>query len=62
MVKRGRSARGEKKPWAELTEKQVLEIKRLISVGVRQTTIAQLFNVHKTTINAIHKGRAWKHI
>jgi hypothetical protein len=53
---------GELMHTAKLTEPEVIEIHRLRALGLWQTTIARLFNVGKTTVQAILSGRSWPHI
>lgn len=53
---------GEKSSTAKLTEYEVREIFRLYNGGVPQTKIANLFNVARSTINAIVKGKNWTHL
>lgn len=61
-VKKGRSLKGELHNKAKLTEKDVLEIRRLHKEGIKQTKIAEMFNVLASYINCIIKKRTWKHI
>lgn len=51
---------GEKAPNAKLTAQDVIEIRRLIDMGVTCTRIAKDFNVSKSTIQAIKSGQNWK--
>jgi hypothetical protein len=54
---------GEKHPSAKLTEKDVLEIRRLYKNKVyKQTKIAKMFNVKVRTIYSITSGESWKHL
>lgn len=62
MVKKGRNSRGEKHPWAKLTEKQVLEIKTKVAQGLTQESIARDYNICRQTISDIHRGVRWKHL
>ena len=55
--------KGEKHPMHTLTEKEVREIKDLLtSKKYRQYEIAEMYNVSSTTISEIKTGRKWKHI
>lgn len=55
--------RGEKNHSSKLTEKEVVEIKSLLSKGeITQYKIAKLFKVHKVTIFDIKHGKTWTHI
>lgn len=47
---------------AVLDEEKVREIKKLISEGNTQNSIAEKFGVTKTTIYRIRKGTHWKHV
>jgi len=57
-----RTARGESGGNVSLTEKQVLEIRKLYKERVTGTQLAKMFNVHKTTIYRILNGEIWSHI
>lgn len=61
MVVRGRNLYGEINRNSKLTEKEVLEIRRL-SVSYSQRELAKMFNVGKTTIARIQNRETWKHI
>jgi 5-methylcytosine-specific restriction endonuclease McrA len=54
--------KGEKNPRALLTENQVKQIKRLLSMGFTQRTISILFDVKKHVISAINTGQNWSHV
>lgn len=54
--------KGIKHPKAKLTEADVMEIKRLVKLGISQTEVSQQYNLHKTTINRIILGKAWSHV
>ena len=48
---------------AKLSEEDVFRIRDLISKGVlMQTEIARMFNIAKTTVTDIKKGRTWGHL
>ena len=53
---------GEKNGTAKLTEFQVLEIRQLLTQGLTQKAIGDLFGVHAVTISYIKSGRLWAHI
>jgi transposase len=44
---------------SKLNESQVIQIKKLLALGVKQRKIAQCFGVGQTTIAAINKGINW---
>ena len=54
--------KGEKHSCAKFTNLQVIEIKRLLSSGIKQVEIAKKFNVSKQVINCIKKEKSWKNI
>ena len=53
---------GEKSHKAKLTDKDVLEIRRLYKEGKMLRRIAEQFGVNESTIKAIVNRRTWKHI
>jgi HNH endonuclease len=57
---RGARHDGENNPSSKLKERDVLEIVGLLGKGVSQIRIAEMFNVTKGAISAIHTKRAWK--
>ena len=63
MVVKGRSLKGEKSPMAKLTEKQVLTIRMLYTLGGHtQSSLAKKFKVNQTLIGFIVRRVSWKHI
>jgi len=61
-VKHNTSNRGSKCGTAKLTEKDVIEIKKLILQKVKLIIIAAKYNVSESTIKAIKQKRNWAHI
>ena len=57
-----KNAVGENNSNAKLTEKKVLEIRKLLKEGVLQYVIAKMFDVSKMTITAINTGRNWSYV
>ena len=53
---------GEKAPTAKLTEPKVIEIRRLLSLGIRQADIATQFSVSRTCISGISTKRLWTYL
>lgn len=53
--------KGEKNGGAKLTEKQVIEIKKIGNNSPKKKT-ASIFKVHEGTIQAILSGKTWKHV
>lgn len=58
----GKRKRGEECHSAKLTASQVIEVRKLSLSGERTSDIAKRFGVWDTTIDAIVKGRTWKHV
>lgn len=58
----GRTRRGDTSGTAKLTSANVIEIRRRLSEGEQQTTLAREFGVHKTTVSLIATRKKWKHI
>lgn len=61
-VAKGRIRSGERAPGAKLTAAGVLEIRRRLSEGARQATIAREFGIHQATVSSIGTGRKWARI
>lgn len=57
-----RLARGEQNGQAKLTEDNVRQIRVFLAKGEEQTAVAKVFNVSKTLISAIWRGKLWRHI
>ena len=57
-----RQARGEKVGSSKLDAENVREIKKLFSIGVRQSHLCKMFNMSPTGIWSIVRGKLWKHI
>lgn len=57
-----RDFQGEKHPGAKLTEKDVIEIRRLGLEGMTKTDIGDLFGVTRHMIARILNGKNWRHI
>lgn len=58
----GKNNFGEKASRAKLKEYQVLEIKKLLSEGKKDTELCRKYKVHINTIVAIRRGWNWKHL
>ena len=61
-VRRNRNHKGERTGGSKLKERDVIEIKRLLSLGVRQKEIAKRFGVIRQNISLIKRGLRWKHL
>jgi len=53
---------GERHHKARLSEKDVLEIRRLYEAGVGMTELSKMFNMNRGSIHHIIKRTSWKHI
>jgi len=62
MAQKMRHVYGERQPHHKLTDDQVREIHKLLSLGVTQRRIAEMFNVHPMLISRIKRRERWKHI
>ena len=64
MLRKGRRVdlRGEARPNAKLSEKDVKHIKTMLKNGIYQKNIAELYNVNQTLISAIKTGKVWNHL
>lgn len=58
----GRSFRGETHPMSELTEAQVIDIRKRLEAGERHVDIAPDYGVHRSLISHIAHGRIWDHL
>lgn len=55
--------KGEDSPVSKLKDSDVLEIRRLLSVGsLTQSEVAKLYSVNTPAISKIHLRKRWKHI
>ncbi len=59
MVRKGRSARGERHGSSKLTEKDIFQIRELLREGILQKEMAKTFDVTDTTISDIKLGKSW---
>ena len=59
MVRHGRSCRGEKNTHCRLTERDVIEIRRLCAKGDPRSEIAAKYKIHPAHVSAINRGRFW---
>lgn len=54
--------RGSKNHHAKLSEKEVIEIKRFLSQGMKHSDIAIKFGISRTVVTRINSGARWGHI
>ena len=62
MVRRGRSARGERHSQSRLTSDDVRAIRRLRIGGAKLREIAAVYGVHSGTVGFICRGETWKDV
>lgn len=58
----GTAPQGSNNGAARLSEDQVVEVRKLLSKGLRQKDIAEIFGVCSSTICHINTGKHWTHI
>lgn len=61
-VKKGRISRGEDRPLAKLKENDVLEIRKLLLLGVTKANLSRKYGVSFMAISLIGQGKTWKHV
>lgn len=54
--------RGEQNPCSKLRDRDIREIRKMAKQGIKNVEIARVFNVDKSNIGLILKGKAWKHV
>ncbi len=54
--------KGEQHGMSKLTERDVLQIREMIKIGIPQVRIAEKFKVHNSNISDIKRGKLWKHL
>jgi hypothetical protein len=64
MVKKGRAKRqqGSKRPQSKLTEEIVDEIRSITPYWGITADLARKYNVNRTTIGKVLRGKKWKHV
>ncbi|WP_049732830.1 HNH endonuclease [Rhizobium ecuadorense] len=61
-IQHGTIGRGEKGAMAKLSEKQVVEIRKLRSDGLTEQEVSRLFNVDRAQIGRITRRENWSHV
>ena len=61
-VAHGTSTKGERNPFAKLTEAHVAEIRSRWASGESPTFLAEEFGVSQANVQDIVRGRTWKHL
>jgi len=60
-IRKGRGARGERLPWAKLSEGDVRVIRRVYRVGKHpQREIAEQYGVTQSAISAVIRNKSWR--
>ena len=59
---RNNPVKGEDHQDAKLTEKDVIEIRRLLREGIKGNEVAEKFDVTESHVSRIKNGQKWKHI
>lgn len=62
MKSRGRSARGEARPFAKLTDAKVVELRRLHSEGWTYERLGERYGVSRSCAHHVGIGRTWSHV
>lgn len=62
MMAKGRGNIGSRHGCAKLDEPKVAHIKRMLSTGATQRSIAAKFGVSQRLISGIKRGRFWRHV
>lgn len=62
MVKRNRSAKGEKVNTSKLNASQVKEIRKQYHKGLSKKRLSKLFNISVSNIDCVVNNRIWKHL
>lgn len=64
MMEKGRKKKilGSQVGTSRLKEDEIVEIKKMLKLGIKQKEIAQQFGVNKGTISAINMKKSWSHI
>jgi hypothetical protein len=55
-------ATGSQCAWAKLGDHDVVLIRLLVDLGVKQPKVAALFGVSQTMVSGIHLRKTWKHV
>jgi hypothetical protein len=61
-IRNGHNACGERNGFSSLKKKQVIEIRRLHSLGIGQQEIADRFNVTQPHVSRIVLRQSWAHV
>ena len=59
MIRKGRSAYGEKHSQAKLSKPQVKCIREMLKQGINQSIIGKSMGIHQSNVSRIANGEAW---
>lgn len=59
MARKDRSTHGSRSGMAKLDEPTALAIKKMVAAGFRQSSLAKLHGLSRSTVNHIVRGRTW---
>jgi hypothetical protein len=62
MISKGRQAKGSRVGGSKLTEEKVLEIIKLLKIGITHREIAKKFGVHRSNIGYIKNKKIWSYL
>lgn len=57
-----RDLAGKTKPWAKLTEAQVVEIRALLKTSTPRHVICARFGINRNSLYKLSSGQSWKHV
>ena len=58
----GTAGIGEKNPKAKLTDKKIIAIRFLLSIGLKEMALAEMFRISNASIYYIKSNKTWKHV
>ena len=58
----GLSKRGSQRKQAKVSEEEVVEIRRLCTIGWQQHRVASEFGISQSIVSDIHRGVRWQHV
>ena len=56
---RGRTARGERSPWAKLTQEKAAGIRARVAAGASKSAVSREFGVSRQTVLRVARGLDW---
>ena len=61
-LKKGRLAVGERIAQSKLSERDVLEIRRIAKLGIKRCVLGRMFKINESTVSKIVLRKRWLHI